>query len=51
MRIEFHPGAEADANDAQQWYAERNAIAARAFTAELIAANPAIGPNDTKPRV
>ncbi len=29
MKVEFQPGAEADANAAQQWYAERSAIAAR----------------------
>lgn len=37
MRAEFHPGAEADADNAQQWYAERSAIAARTFLTELIA--------------
>lgn len=37
MKIEFHPGAEADANAAWQWYAERSPVAARAFSTELIA--------------
>jgi plasmid stabilization system protein ParE len=38
MKVEFHPGAETDVSDAQQWYAKRNAIAARAFVSELSAA-------------
>lgn len=37
MKLEFHPGAEADATEAQFWYAERSAIAARAFLTELTA--------------
>lgn len=37
MKVEFHPGAEVDANAAQHWYAERSAIAVRAFLTKLIA--------------
>ncbi len=37
MRVEFHPDAEQDIANAQQWYAERSAIAARAFLTELMA--------------
>lgn len=38
MRVEFHPDAETDAEEARRWYAERSAIAARAFLTEMIAA-------------
>lgn len=38
MKLEFHPGAESDAREAQSWYSERSAIAARAFVTELSAA-------------
>ena len=38
MEVNFHPGAEVDANEAQQWYAVRSAIAARAFLTEFITA-------------
>lgn len=37
MKVEIHPDAERDVTNAQQSYAERSAIAARAFLTELIA--------------
>jgi len=37
MQVEFHPAAETDVEEAQRWYVERSAIAARVFLAELIA--------------
>ena len=36
--IELHPEAIAEARDAHEWYAERSAVAADAFMAELDAA-------------
>jgi toxin ParE1/3/4 len=35
IRIELHPDAAADAEEAASWYAERSALAARGFLAEL----------------
>jgi plasmid stabilization system protein ParE len=35
--VEFHPGAEEDADGAHKWYTERSLIAARAFLTELTA--------------
>jgi len=35
MKVKFHPEAEADASEAQRWYAQRSNIAARAFLTEL----------------
>lgn len=35
MRVEFHPAALQEAEDAQSWYAERSIFAASAFTREL----------------
>jgi len=29
MQVEFHPAAETDVEEAQRWYVERSAIAAR----------------------
>ena len=37
IRIRFHPDAEAEAEAATLWYAERSPVAARAFVAELSA--------------
>jgi len=34
-RIELHPDAAADAEEAASWYAERSALAAKGFLAEL----------------
>jgi len=38
MIVKLHPDAEVDVNEAQQWYAQRSAIAARAFLTEFITA-------------
>ncbi len=35
LPIEFHPDAIAEAREAREWYADRSAVAATAFMAEL----------------
>ena len=35
MRVEFHPAARAESEDAQTWYEERSLIAAASFLREL----------------
>lgn len=35
MRVEFHPAAQQEAEDAQSWYAERSVFAAAAFLREF----------------
>lgn len=35
VRIEFHPGAESDIEQARRWYFERSPIAAHAFLLEI----------------
>jgi toxin ParE1/3/4 len=35
--LEFHPAAEAELLEAEEWYAKRNVAAARAFVREVIA--------------
>ena len=35
MRVEFHPAARAESEDAQSWYEERSLIAAAVFLREL----------------
>jgi plasmid stabilization system protein ParE len=40
--LRFHPEAERDAEGARAWYAERSAIAARAFLTELIVSMEAV---------
>ena len=35
MRVEFHPEAQAEAEDAQEWYEERSLLAAAGFLREL----------------
>lgn len=35
MRVEFHPAASIEAEDAQAWYEERSLVAASAFLREL----------------
>lgn len=42
-KLEFLAAAEADAAGAQQWYAERSALAARAFLSELSEAVERVG--------
>ena len=35
MRVEFHPAAQAESEDAQTWYEERSLLAAAGFLREL----------------
>ena len=35
MRVEFYPAAQAEAEDAQEWYEERSLLAAAGFLREL----------------
>ena len=35
MRVEFHPAAQAEAEDAQEWYEERSLLAAAGFLRAL----------------
>lgn len=38
MRVEFHPAALQEVEDAQAWYADRSVLAASAFTREFFSA-------------
>lgn len=50
--VRLHPGAEGEADNARSWYAERSAIAADAFLAELDAAMFAISESPLRwPRI